>query len=177
MRRKVALELEDIDLYGRKWNNGFGVKVLTLIKEIRKYGFRIHRIRFLGLDSYFRFFSNYLGEVEDKKEVLSKYKYSIVIENSSDYLSEKFFDAIFSGCIPIYVGPNLVNYEIPDYLYLQAKPDLSDIKEKIVSAKSKNYSEWVNQVKIWSIDAKTYNSWSRDLFVSKIFRNIATLYQ
>jgi len=92
-------------------------------------------------------------------------------------LSEKIFDAIFSGCIPIYVGPNLVNYEIPDCLYLQAKPDLSDIKEKIVSAKSKNYIEWVNQVKIWSMDAKTYNSWSRDLFVSKIFSNIATLYQ
>ena len=43
------------------------------------------------MKSYFRFFSNYLGEIEDKKEVLSKYKYSIVIENSSDYLSEKLF--------------------------------------------------------------------------------------
>lgn len=177
LRRKVALEIDDIDLYGRQWNNGLRSKVLTLIKEFRKYGFRIHSIRVVGLKNYFRFFSNYLGEVEDKKEVLSKYKYSIVIENSSDYLSEKLFDAIFSGCIPIYVGPNLTNYEIPDYLYVQAKPDVSDIKEKILFAKSKDYNEWIDKLRIWSMDPKTYDNWSGDLFVSKIFRTIESFYQ
>jgi len=177
LRRQVAIEINDLDLYGRQWNNKFRAKLLVLIKEVKKYRFQIQNIKIYGLKNYFTVFNNYFGEVEDKRKTLSKYKYSIVIENSSDYLSEKIFDAIFSGCIPIYVGPNLANYEIPDYLYLQAKPDLSDIKEKIVSAKSKNYSEWLSQVKIWSMDAKTYNSWSRDLFVSKIFSNIATLYQ
>ena len=177
LRRKVALEIEDIDLYGRQWNNGFRSKVLTLIKEFRKYGFRIHSISFLGLKSYFRFFSNYLGEVGDKYEVLSKYKYSIVIENSSDYLSEKLFDAIFSGCIPIYVGPNLANYEIPDYLYIQAKPDVLDIKEKILSAKAKDYNEWIDKLRFWSMDPTTYNNWSRDLFASKILSTIENLYQ
>ena len=177
LRRKVALEIEDLDLYGRQWNNGFRAKVLTLIKEFRKYGFKIHNIKFLGVKSYFKFFSNYLGEVEDKKEVLSKYKYSIVIENSSDYLSEKLFDVMFSGCIPIYVGPNLANYEIPDYLYIQAKPEISDIKEKILNAKSKDYSEWLHKLRIWSMDPKTYNNWSKDLFVSKIFNNIENFYQ
>ena len=177
LRRKIALEIEDLDLYGRQWNNGFRAKVLTLIKEFKKYGFRIHNIKFLGVKNYFRFFSNYLGEVDDKKEVLSKYKYSIVIENSSDYLSEKLFDVMFSGCIPIYVGPNLANYEIPDYLYIQAKPEISDIKEKILNAKSKDYSEWLDKLKIWSMDLKTHNNWSKDLFVSKIFSNIENLYQ
>ena len=148
-----------------------------MIREFKKYGFKIHNIKFLGVKSYFRFFSNYLGEVEDKKEVLSKYKYSIVIENSSDYLSEKLFDVMFSGCIPIYVGPNLANYEIPDYLYIQAKPEISDIKEKILNAKSKDYSEWLDKLRIWSKDPKTYNNWSKDLFVSKIFSNIENLYQ
>ena len=177
LRRKVALEIEDLDLYGRQWNNGFRAKVLTLIKEFKKYGFKIYNINFLGMKSYFRFFSNYLGEIEDKKEVLSKYKYSIVIENSSDYLSEKLFDVMFSGCIPIYVGPNLANYEIPDYLYIQAKPEISDIKEKILNAKSKDYSEWLDKLRIWSKDPKTYNNWSKDLFVSKILSNIENLYQ
>ena len=177
LRRKVALEIEDLDLYGRQWNNGFRAKILTLINEFKKYGFKIHNIKFLGAKSYFQSFSNYLGEVENKKEVLSKYKYSIVIENSSEYLSEKLFDAIFSGCIPIYVGPNLANFDIPDYLYIQAKPEISDIKEKIHNAKSKDYSEWLDKLKIWSMDLKTYNNWSKDLFVSKIFSNIENLYQ
>lgn len=177
LRRQVAIEIQDLDLYGRQWNNKFRAKLLTLIKEVKKYRFQIHNIRFYGLKNYFRVFSNYLGEVGDKRKMLSKYKYSIVIENSSDFLSEKIFDAICSGCIPIYVGPNLVNYEIPDYLYLQARPDLLDIKEKVAIAKTKDYSEWVNQVKIWAMDPKTYNNWSRDLFVSKIFSKIENLYQ
>jgi hypothetical protein len=177
LRRQIALEIHEIDLYGYQWNNGFRSKVSILIKEFRKYAFKVNNIKFCGLKHFFRFFNNYLGEVKDKREILSNYKYSIVIENSSDYLSEKLFDVMFSGCIPIYIGPNLTNYEIPDYLYIQAKPEISDIKEKILYAKSKDYNEWLDKLKIWSMDPKTYNNWSKDLFVSKIFSNIENLYQ
>lgn len=177
LRRQVALEIKDLDLYGRQWNNRFRARIMTLIKELMKYRFQLHNIRLFGLRNYFRFFSNYLGEVGDKKNTLSKYKYSIVIENSSDYLSEKLFDAIFSGCIPIYVGPNLGDFEIPNNLYIQAKPDLADIEEKVASAKVIEYIEWVNQVRLWSIDPKTHKNWSSDLFVSKLFSNIASFHQ
>jgi len=177
LRRQVALEINDLDLYGYKWNNKLKAKILTLIKELKKYRFQIHNIRFSGLKNYFKVFDNYSGEVKDKREILSKYKYSLVIENSSDYMSEKIFDAILSGCIPVYVGANLQNYEIPSNLYLQANSNLSDIKEKIACAKAIDYDDWVNRVKVWSTDPDTYNSWSSDLFVSKIFRNISNLYQ
>ena len=177
LRRQVALEIDDLDLYGYQWNNGFRSKVLVMIKELRKYAFKIDEIRFYGLKYYFRFFNNYLGEVRDKGEILAKYKYSIVIENSSDFLSEKLFDAIFSGCIPIYVGPNLDNYEIPNSLYIQAQPSLSDINEKVGQARAINHFDWLEKAKTWSMDSKTHDIWSKDLFISKIFSNIENLYQ
>jgi hypothetical protein len=109
-----------------------------------------------------------LGEVEDKRMVISMYKYCLVIENSSEYLSEKIFDALLSGCIPIYIGPELISYEIPGYLFLQAQPNIGDIRAKIYEAKKIDYEEWRESLDIWLADPKTYENWSKDLFVSKI---------
>lgn len=51
--------------------------------------------------------------VVDKLEILSKYKYCLVIENSveNDYWSEKLSDALIAYCQPIYFGcPNINKY-------------------------------------------------------------------
>ena len=56
----------------------------------------------------------YRGYALDKREVMSKYRFSICFENSSnilDYVSEKIFDCFYSGCVPIYYGaPNISDY-------------------------------------------------------------------
>jgi hypothetical protein len=52
-----------------------------------------------------------------------------VIENSADYLSEKLIDAVISGTIPIYVGPNLNTFGLPAELAYQVNGDLSSIRE------------------------------------------------
>ena len=49
----------------------------------------------------------YRGTVASKFETLKKYRFSICFENASStngYISEKIFDSMFSGCIPIYWG-------------------------------------------------------------------------
>jgi len=55
---------------------------------------------------------NYFGKVKSKAEKLFFYKYSLVIENSREEgaLTEKIFDSMASGCVPIYYGcPNIHN--------------------------------------------------------------------
>lgn len=54
-----------------------------------------------------------------KYDVLSRYKYSIVIENSSyeNYWTEKLADAFLAGCYPIYYGPaNIFDFFTKDEL-------------------------------------------------------------
>jgi hypothetical protein len=143
-------------------------RISKIVIELKKYAFKVNRLNLKGLKNYFRYFNNYLGEVEDKRAVLSMYKFCLVIENSSGYLSEKFFDALLSGCIPIYIGPDLKSYEIPIFLYLQAEPNIGDIRSKINEAKKINYEEWRESLDIWLADPKTYENWSKDLFLSKI---------
>ena len=177
LRRQAISNLKNLDLYGYQWNNSFLKKLKTFCLELKKYRLEIHNIKLDGLKFYFKHMDNYLGQVEDKRATMSIYKYSLVIENSIDYVSEKLFDSLLSECIPIYVGPDLSRYKIPSYLYFQAKPSLEDIKNKIEAAKNTDFNEWRNCLNSWISTPSTYENWSQDLFLSKIFTVIQEIYQ
>lgn len=58
-------------------------------------------------------FGRGLREIEDKWDVLARYKYHIALENCAvrDYWTEKLGDAYLAGCYPIYYGcPNIEKY-------------------------------------------------------------------
>lgn len=89
--------------------------------------------------------------VEDKYDVLKRYKYSLVIENSQfyNYMTEKLMDAYLSECFPIYIGcPNVHDFfsteslEIGDIKYSNS---LKNQIKKIVDDDyySKHYDEIV----------------------------------
>ena len=90
---------DNFDLYGLKWNQ------LTLIERIFPW---IHRS-----------FNSYRGAVRNKWEVMPSYRFSICYENFRDvpgYVTEKIFDSMRSGCVPIYWGAN----NITDYVDAEA---------------------------------------------------------
>ena len=47
------------------------------------------------------------GVCKDKFETLCQYKFSLVVENSNDYVSEKLFDSLAAKCLTFYIGPDL----------------------------------------------------------------------
>ncbi|MEI6154707.1 MAG: glycosyltransferase family 10, partial [Deltaproteobacteria bacterium] len=59
-------------------------------------------------------FTAYRGIVKNKWDVLPYYRFSICYENIKDepgYLSEKIFDSMRCGCVPIYWGAsNIADY-------------------------------------------------------------------
>lgn len=61
-------------------------------------------------------FPSYRGEVRDKREVMRHSKYSYCYENTrgpDNYITEKIFDSLMSGCVPVYWGPENVREHIP----------------------------------------------------------------
>lgn len=57
------------------------------------------------------------GEAKDKAQVFSRYRFALVYENAQvpGYVSEKIFDAMRSGCVPVYLGaPNVADYVPPE---------------------------------------------------------------
>lgn len=92
------------------------------------YGFRknlalaAHR-KGLRLDVYGRpplRVPNHCGETTDKLATLRQYRYAVVTENchhprwSTGYLTEKLFDALYAGCVPLYLGCSNLEQEVPD---------------------------------------------------------------
>jgi hypothetical protein len=67
---------------------------------------------------------SYRGPVARKRDVLSAYDFAICYENNRGfpgYITEKIFDCLFAGTVPIYLGaPNIAEH-IPSGCYIDAR--------------------------------------------------------
>jgi hypothetical protein len=133
-RRKIskALHKSDInyDLMGVNWK-------MNKIKEIRERAWSTRKemqannrpaLKEAFSDVFYNY-PEYKGEVADKIYTLSEYKYSLIIENEADYISEKIFDSIFAKTVPIYIGPNLERFDFLSKCVYQCEPNVGKVIE------------------------------------------------
>jgi hypothetical protein len=177
LRRDAIFNLEFIDVYGYGWNKSFALKIKTVLIQIQELYKCPSKISFKGLNRFLGKTPRYQGVSFNKKETLSKYQYALVIENSLEYFSEKFFDALVSGCIPIYVGVDLTKFQIPDDFYIKAEPNLDSITEAFNEARRIDYDLWRYRALRWLEDEETKNSWSEIFFITHIKSVIDNHYQ
>lgn len=131
LRRKVLrrMKIEELSLYGTNWNRGIGFDWWQWSRTILN-----SKIRDIDLKSCYgmgRKYKNYAGSVNEKELTLRKFKISIVIENSADFISEKLFDSVRAGCVTVYVGPPLQEFGIPSDAAIQLEPNGIKIAEAI----------------------------------------------
>jgi hypothetical protein len=117
LRRKLASDSieNELEIYGTLWNESY-------LRKIRhRVGVGLHALRYGTLPSLrslygglHRSYPNYKGAPQDKQEIVRNSKFSLIVENSSTYVSEKLFDAFIGGSIPIYFGPELSKFGIPE---------------------------------------------------------------
>ena len=109
LRRSLAKMSSDkrMRIFGELWRASFYTKL--------RYRFGVARFTLASKGSFslkgvlsdlLTNYPNVVGKIVDKHTVLVNSKFSLVIENSSDYISEKLLDSLIDGCIPIYVGPS-----------------------------------------------------------------------
>lgn len=115
LRRKILKDLEvagfDVKLYGSDWE-------MTKLEELRKR-FAALRLSISAkerislsetISQLFCKYSMYQGPVENKFEILSRSELALIVENDSDWITEKIFDAFICGAIPVFVGPQFNEY-------------------------------------------------------------------
>lgn len=133
LRRNILVKDENeknlISLYGTNWNSGYKYDFRKWIASTLRTN--PLQISFNSISHAGHTYQNYNGKVKDKFETARNYKIALVIENSLDYVSEKLFDAINSGCITVYVGPNLVEKGLIDPSIIQLDPSVQTIYQKI----------------------------------------------
>lgn len=114
-----------ITLYGSGWDKIPSKQIIKAFFNLIlnfKHGISKKALRYTKVQ-----YPNYRGEPKNKFTTLEKYKISVVIENHNSYISEKIFDSLNSGCITIYVGPNLVDYGLDENLAIQSDANADSI--------------------------------------------------
>jgi hypothetical protein len=121
-------------VYGQLWDVSFFPRLkyrLAVLKFaiLSKSDYKIRHI----FSDFSKKFQNARGQILDKHQVIAQSKYSLVIENTNNYISEKLFDALIGGSIPIYFGPNLANTGIPEDLVIRCNPNGANLVEIVRS--------------------------------------------
>ena len=148
LRRQCAVEINSVDLYGESWNLNLISKSRTLIIEFLKDPIR-HLFSMRNHTRYW--FKNWPETMApiNKQDILRMYKYTLVIENDRTYMSEKIFDALIAGCIPIYVGPSVVDYGIPADVVIEVEPTVTSVALGIEAAKRLDFNTFHRRLHSW----------------------------
>lgn len=100
-------DLEVVDLYGRGWERWWSRNSLWM-------PYWLNRRKLISI---------YRGECSSKYEVLSKYLFCLCFENMEmpGYVTEKIFDCLYTGTIPLYYGASDIKLLIPPESYIDAR--------------------------------------------------------
>jgi hypothetical protein len=160
LRSKAYSGIENLDLYGQGWDRPASYNFLKFMKDLQiAISASPMRLTISCLGNLARRPRNLLGPSADKLETLAKYKTTLVIENSREFMSEKLIDAILAGTIPVYVGPPVEVFGIPEELVVTAEPDLKSLRRATKYALEMNYDSWKGRARSWINEPGVKDSW------------------
>lgn len=160
IRSKAYATISSLDLFGMGWERSIIRNALKMAKEyliaLRGDG----RLTFACLANLWTQPLNYSGGSRDKLETLSKYTYSVVIENSLEFMSEKLIDCLLAGTIPIYVGPPTHPFGIPQDLIFSAEPNMESINKALIKAEESDWGAWRAAANDWVLNSSSRATWA-----------------
>lgn len=112
------------ELYGMGWEKS--VPAYTALGRLSRLSSRF-KTKVFGIPA----FPSYKGAISDKSAILKRARFSFCYENSRDlsnYITEKIFDSLVSGCVPIYWGADNVLDYIPADCFIDRR-DFSSTSE------------------------------------------------
>ncbi|MES1981393.1 MAG: glycosyltransferase family 10 [Pseudomonadota bacterium] len=122
-------------------------------------------------------FSSYRGEITNKREVLHRSKFSYCYENTrglSNYITEKIFDSLLSGCVPIYWGADNILEYIPAGCFIDRRnfDGTAAVHEFLLSVSSEDYARYQSNI-IRFLEGDVAKKFSAEYFVSMIVEHVA----
>jgi len=171
VRRTLARQLEfsELKIFGPLWNETLTVKLrhrLAVLYAASRSGTLSSPRGIFG--NLFGSYSNAEGEVVDKHQIMKDSKFSLVIENSNHVITEKIFDAIINGSIPIYIGPDLASLAIPKEVAIEYDHRLSSVDEIISKTTDQQATQILVSGRNFLLEPNFKNRWSSDAVFSEI---------
>lgn len=146
------------ELYGLGWDKP--PPAYTLAKRIRR-GMQRLRSKIDGKHP----FPSYRGEIREKSEILQQSRFSYCFENNSEipnYITEKIFDSLVNGCIPIYWGASNIEDYIPIQCFIDRRnfKNTAEVHAHLLTINNDSYSIYQDNIRnfLASSDAVRFSS-------------------
>jgi hypothetical protein len=140
--RRISMRALPLDTYGIGWENSFLKKCKILIGELQIVIANNLLPNWAASKGWFSRPRNFKGSVINKILTMEEYRHALVIENDCSFVSEKLFDALFAGCIPVYVGADLKALNVPPGLVFEATPTIDGLLASYAKAMGADFEEW-----------------------------------
>lgn len=130
LRRQVISDGSDegvLQVFGRGWQSRREEFQSAVRSSLKMLNTRRTPSLVSAFGGPWRTVKGWQGGVESSIDTMRNYQVAVVIENEPSYVSEKLFDALAAGCIPVYVGPRLSDYGIPQGLVVEVGPTSQEV--------------------------------------------------
>ena len=120
--------------------------------------------------------SVYKGEVEEKGPTLRDYKFSLVFENSNNDIggiTEKMFDVMAAGCVPVYWGaPNVEEY-VPRGCYIDYRRfgDYKELNRLLKGMRRDEYDGYIGDIRRF-LDSDSYRRFTSEYFAKRMLEMV-----
>ncbi len=107
---------DDFELHGFGWPGSFRPRFNRYLELLLAKARLNHFV-----DLFFPKNTVYRGPVKRKRDILSQFRFAICFENCLEeegYLTEKLFDCMGAGCVPVYRGARNIRSLVPDDCYI-----------------------------------------------------------
>lgn len=140
----------NLDLYGKGWDKE---KFADISQEAIKQSYR-GTIQF-----------------DKKNEIVANYKFCFCFENAvfPGYVTEKIFDAMAAGVVPIYLGAPDIEKFVPANCFIDATKfrSLVDLHKYLNSINEEEYEKYIQNIKAFFVSDQ-YQKFSQESFAKEI---------
>ena len=114
--------------------------ISSLVNQSHRREYLSELMKYLPIDSYGRWQRNRTlpddNGYRTKLEVMKRYRFTLAFENAigEDYVTEKFYEPLLSGSVPVYLGaPNIDRYTPASSAFIDVRkyPDPKDLAKVI----------------------------------------------
>lgn len=96
-------------------------------------------------------FPSFRGELNDKADVLRRARFSYCYENSRDlsnYITEKIFDSLINGCVPVYWGADNVPDHIPAGCFIDRRrfSSTAEVHQHLLSITPDDFAKYQRNI-------------------------------
>ena len=173
LRRQIIHSLgEAIEVYGDNWQL-FSLKKMIYLVKYLKYSYENNRhVRFSDVKNFILTrVKSEKDTLDDKLSALVKSKYNLIFENSYNFVTEKVFDAIICGAIPIYFGSEEIFSPRLREIVWVIKPNIS-LKQALLEIDKVSridYRKWLGNTREFLYSEEFLENWT----AQSVFSNLA----